>query len=122
MSIKIFHEISKAVYTNRYETLGLVTIDDISTMKTIILNVIPHDGFHKDIQYNITLKYHDDNSWPYLYIDSDIFNQIKTLRYINNKGKNGDHKGICIKNLSNGYSFHKYFNQYCDNKWEIYIY
>jgi hypothetical protein len=122
MSIKLFHAISKSIYSDQYKDLGLVFIDEESTIHNIILSVFPKDGFHKDIQYIITLKFQNDDSWPLVYIDSEIFDKIKTERYIQNKGKSGTHKGICIKNLSHAYSFHKYFKQICDNKWDVYIY
>lgn len=51
-----------------------------------------------------------------------IFDKIKTAQYLQNKGKVGTHKGVCIKNLGYGYNFKKKFRELCDNKWENYIY
>ena len=43
------------------------------------------------------------------------------LKQINiyKKGKVGQHKSICIKNMGYGYIFNKYFKNLCGNKWEI---
>jgi hypothetical protein len=71
-----------------------------------------------DFSHIITLKF--NNGWPYIFIDSNIYDQIKTKKYINGYQGN-EHKGICIKNLSYGYSFN-YFYKYCDGKWQNYIY
>jgi len=95
-----------------YNDLGKVEIiidNNELSLDSIKFMVIPFEGIHKNVKYIVTLKYQKDNNWPLVFIESDIFNKIKTKQYLKNKGKVGDHKGICIKN-------------YCNNKWENYIY
>ena len=86
------------------------------------IQVIPNEGIHAKVYYTITLKFQEQGSWPVVNIDSEIFDKIKTSQYLQNKGKVGTHKGICIKNLGYGYNFDKNYTQLCDNKWENYIY
>ncbi len=120
MENKRFLDISKAIYTNYYTNLGEIDIEDDSTLECIKIKVIPHEGIHSNKPYKITLKFTDD--WPLIYIDSELFDKIKTPRYLKNHGKNGSHKGICIHNFSYGYSFNKNFKELCNNKWDNYIY
>ena len=117
---KRFLDISKAIYKNYYADLGEIDIDDDFTIECIKINVIPHEGIHSNKSYKITLNFTE--GWPLIYIDSEIFDKIKTPNYLKNKGRNGSHKGICIQNFSYGYSFNKNFKELCDNKWENYIY
>ena len=70
----------------------------------------------------MTLKFQKESGWPLVFIDSEIFDRIKTVQYVYNVGKTGAHKGICIKNMSYGYNFNRNFIKLCDNKWENYIY
>jgi hypothetical protein len=119
---KIFHNIIRSIYTNYYIDLGNVTCDENSTCEILKINVVPYNGIHKDKQYVITLNFIDENSWPLVYIDSEIYDKVKTNQYIKNKGKNGNHKGICIKNLSYSYPFDKNFKELCNNEWKNYIY
>ena len=100
----------------------IIIDNDEMILNFIKFIVIPFEGIHKNVKYIVTLKYQEDNNWPLVFIDSVIFNKIKTKQYLKNKGKVGDHKGICIKNLSYGYAFKKHFKNYCNNKWENYIY
>ena len=120
--IKRFHDISKAIYGNYYSDLGKTEITEDSTLKDIKIKVIPNEGIHKDIEYILTIKFQKEATWPFIYIDSEIFDKIKTNQYKENIGKVGDHKGICIKKLGYAYSFKKNFKDLCDNKWENYIY
>jgi len=36
--------------------------------------------------------------------------------------REGQHKGICIKNFCYGYNFTKNFKKFCNNEWKNYIY
>jgi len=106
--LKRFHSISKYNYSD----LGQVDILDESTLDIMKIVCTPYEGIHKDISYTLTIKFQEDEQWPFIYIDSEIFDKIKT----------NNCKGICIKKLSYGYSFRKNFRELCDNKWENYIY
>jgi hypothetical protein len=114
-------QISKAVYGKYYEDLGETEILDDVTIEEMKIKVTPHEGFHKKKEYRITLKF-KENDWPLVFVDSELFDKIKTPQYNQNKGKVGSHKGICIKRLGHGYAFHTNFKKLCDNKWENYIY
>jgi hypothetical protein len=90
-----FHAIIKSVSSNYYNVqneltfernLGLVEISDDSTLEIIKIKVIPYDGFHKDIEYIITLKFQELDNFPFIYIDSEIYDKIKTTKYLKNKG------------------------------------
>ena len=116
-----FQNISKSIYTGYYSDLGETDIMEESTLENIKITCIPHEGIHEKLQYIITIKFQDEN-WPLVYIDSEIYDKIKTNQYLQEKGKVGEHKGICIKNLSYGYNFNKNFKNLCDNKWQNYIY
>jgi hypothetical protein len=120
--IKRFHNISKAVYSNFFSDLGITEITDNTTLEDIKIKVIPNEGIHANLEYTITIKFQEEGNWPYVYIDSEIFDKLKTNQYLKNKGKVGIHKGICIKNLGYGYNFNNNFKEVCDNKWENYIY
>ena len=121
-SARRFHSICKAVYTDYFKDLAKVEISNESTLEIFKIKVIPNYGIHSDIEYIITIKFQESNTWPLVYVDSIIFDKIKTLQYLQNRGKQGDHKGICIKNMAYGYCFNKNFKNICDNKWENYIY
>jgi len=119
---KRFHNILKAIYSNYYSDLGVVEMTDDSTLEEIKIKVIPNEGIHAKIEYTITIKFQEEGVWPFVYVDSEIFDKIKTSQYLQNKGKIGSHKGVCIKNLGYAYNFNKNFRELCDNKWENYIY
>jgi hypothetical protein len=120
---KKYYEISSAISNEYYVDLGLVDFheenDDMSLLK---INVLPHEGIHKGKQYCITLKFQDDNEWPSIFIDSEIFDKIKTNQYLNNQGTTGAHKGICIKNFCYAYPFKKNFKERCGEQWKNYLY
>ena len=97
--IKRFHNISKAIYGNFFSDLGITEITDDSTLEDIKIKVIPNEGIHSNLEYTITIKFQEEGNWPLVYIDSEIFDKIKTNKYLKNKGKVGVHKGVCIKNL-----------------------
>lgn len=120
--LKRFRDITKAVYRGYYTDLGNTDILDESTLENIKLRVVPHEGVHHDVNYIITIKFQEEGNWPLIYIDSEIFDKIKSVRYLSNKGKVGSHKGICIKNMGHGYNFNKNFKDKCGNMWENYIY
>ena len=120
--IKRFHNISKAIYGNFFSDLGITEITDDSTLEDIKIKVIPNEGIHSNLEYTITIKFQEEGNWHLVYIDSEIFDKIKTNQYLKNKGKVGLHKGVCIKNLGYGYNYNKNFKELCDNKWENYIY
>jgi hypothetical protein len=120
MELQRYRQILLSFNNNYYDNLGIVNFIDTDDMNIIKFSVKPFEGFHKDVEYIITLKF--NSGWPYIFIDSNIYDQIKTKKYINGYGYHGnEHKGICIKNLSYGYSFN-YFYKYCDGKWQNYIY
>ena len=121
-SKKRFSNISKAIYGNYFTDLGMIEIKDESTLEDVKLKVIPNEGIHANIEYTITIRFQEEGKWPLVYIDSEIFDKIKTNQYLKNKGRVGSHKGICIKNLGYAYNFNKNFKKLCDNKWENYIY
>lgn len=126
-NIKWFKSIVKSLVSENYNNLGNITYDlENDDITKIIIKVIPYEGVHKDIEYTLTLKYRKDSNekttWPGIYVDSELFDKIKTDRYLKNNGKNGEHKGICIEKISYGYAFNKNFKLYCDNKWENYVY
>lgn len=122
--IKRFAHIVKVINTGYFNDLGKIelVIDNDMQIDIIKIKIIPYEGIHKDIEYIITIKFQEQNNWPLVYIDSEIYDKIKTKQYINNKGLYGEHKGICIKKISHGYPFNKNFKDLCDNKWENYIY
>ena len=120
--LKRFRSITKAVYTGYYTDLGETDLIEESTLENIKINVLPHEGVHKNLNYVITIKFQEEGNWPLIYIDSEIYDKIKTNQYLQGKGRVGGHKGICIKNLGYGYNFNKNFKNLCGNKWEDYIY
>lgn len=117
-----FRNISKSIYTGYYADLGQIDIMEESTLENMKLTCIPHEGIHAKLKYIITIKFQEDGNWPLVYIDSEIYDKIKTSQYLQNKGKVGQHKGICIKKLGYGYTFTTNFKKLCGNKWENYIY
>jgi hypothetical protein len=121
-SLKIFRDITKALYTGYYNDLGETELIDEDNLKIIKIRVVPHEGIHKNVNYIITIKFQEEENWPLVYIDSEIYDQIKTTQYLQEKGRVGIHKGICIKHISYAYNFNKNFKNLCGNKWENYIY
>jgi len=117
---KIYREIGIAVNNNAIP-FGETELLEESTTETIVINHTPSDGIHADIPYKLTLKLQADGSAPRIFIDSVIFDKIKTNQYNKNRGTNGDHKGICIKKFGYAYGFKKNFKLHCDNKWENYL-
>jgi hypothetical protein len=120
--LKRFQIISKSIYTDYYKDLGITDIIEESTLENIKIKCIPYEGIHKNLEYIITIKFQGDKNWPLVYIDSKIYDKIKTRQYLQEKGRVGHHKGICIKNLGYAYNFNINFTKLCDNKWENYIY
>ena len=118
---KIQKPIQNAMETNYYIELGSVEFVEQDTMESLKIKVIPQYGFHKNQEYFITLQLRT-NEWPLVFIDSVLFDTIKTAQYLKNKGRVGSHKGICIKNLSYAYNFPNNFKEYCNNQWEIYLF
>jgi hypothetical protein len=121
-SIKRFNNILKVIHSKYYSDLGEVEIIEYENIENIKIKVIPTEGIHAKLEYIITIKFQEEGNWTLVYIDSKLFDKIKTNQYLQNKGKVGPHKGICIKNFSYGYNFRKNFKELCDNKWENYIY
>jgi hypothetical protein len=120
--LKKYRTITKAIFTGYYADLGNVDIMEDSTLEIIKIKVTPFEGVHKNIEYIITIKFQEEGNWPLVYIDSKIYDKIKTVQYLQGKGRVGEHKGICIKNLGYSYNFNKNFKDLCGNKWENYIY
>jgi len=120
--LKRLQDISKSIYTGYYDDLGQTDIIEESTLENIKITCIPYEGIHAKIKYTITIKFQEDGNWPLVYIDTEIYDKIKTGQYLKERGKAGQHKGICIKNLGYGYNFNTNFETLCDNKWRNYIY
>jgi hypothetical protein len=120
--LRRFQTIAKAIHTNYYNDLGCIELLENSTLETMRIKVIPHEGIHKNVEYTITCEFQEVNNWPFIFIDSEIYDKIKTSQYLQHRGRTGTHKGICIKYLGYAYGFSKNFKNYCDNKWENYIY
>ena len=120
LALKRYRDIAKAVSDNKYEEQGEVELTGDSTTEVMRLIVVPRDGFHQGHPYTLTIKFYDPH-WPRLFIDSPIYDRIKTNQYWNNQGRVGEHKGICIKQFSYCYTFDKHFKNLCDNKWEAYV-
>ena len=112
--IQRFRSVIKAVSGGYYEHLGATEIMDESTLETIKVKVVPHEGIHQNMEYFITLKFEEGSDWPRVFIDSEIYDKIKTSAYLQNRGRVGTHKGICIKNMSYGYPFNKNFKDVGD--------
>ena len=122
-SQKTYHNILKAVHDDFYKDLGKIEFIENENVTEIQIKVRPHEGIHKDKEYNLRLKFQTISlAWPYVFIDSPIYDPIKTERYIKDSGKNGSHKGICIRNIGYGYAFTKNFKNYCNNDWKNYLY
>lgn len=121
MSMKRFCAISKSIYGRKYVDLGETEILEDSTIEVLKIKVIPHEGVHKNKEYVLTLQFQDEG-WPLIFVDSELFDKIKTPQYVQKKGKVGTHKGICIKRFSHGYAFQKNFKELCNNQWDNYIY
>jgi hypothetical protein len=121
MSMKRMYTLVKAIEENKYQDLGKIEMREESTLDTFRVTVTPYEGVHKDLPYELTLCFKREG-WPKIMIDSPLFDQIKTKQYIHNRGKVGEHKGICIQYLGYGYLFHKYFPLLCDSRWDNYLY
>ena len=121
-SLQRFRDITSAVCMGHYTNLGETELMNEDNIENIKIRVVPHEGFHKNINYIITIKFQEDGKWPLIYIDSEIYDKIKTNQYIQDNGKVGQHKGICIKKISYGYNFNNNFKIICGNKWKNYIY
>jgi hypothetical protein len=120
-----FRNIVNKINDDYYKDLGKVELysSEENTLENLKIKVIPHEGIHKNIEYILTIKFQELSSWPFVYIDSVLYDKIKTDRYLKNQGHLGsEHKGICIKNMGYGYVFSKNFKEICGNKWENYIY
>ena len=123
LSLKRLSDITKAIYTGYYSDLCIIElINEDITLENIKISIVPHEGLHKNVNYIITINFQEEGKWPLIYINSEIYDKIKTNQYLQEKGKNGKHKGICIKNISYSYNFNKNFQNLCGNKWENYIY
>ena len=121
-SLKRFHDIIKAICAGDYTDLGETEYIEEYNLENIKISVVPHEGVHKHVKYLITIKFQEEGNWPLVYIDSDIYDKIKTKNYLQEKGRVGQHKGICIKKIGYGYKFNTNFKNVCGNKWENYIY
>lgn len=118
---KIQKPIQDAIESNHYVDLGSVEYIDLENTTMMKIKVIPSYGFHKGQEYFITLQLRT-NEWPLVFIDSVLFDTIKTIQYLKNKGRSGPHKGICIKLFSYAYKFPKYFKNICNSQWENYVF
>ena len=91
--LKRFRDISAGNYVD-YGQIDIIAEED--NLENIKITCIPYEGIHEKIKYTITLKFQEDGNWPLVYIDSEIYDKIKTGQYLKGKGKAGQHKGICI--------------------------
>lgn len=120
--IKRLYNIIKKINRGFYKDLAKVEYIENDNIKILKIKVTPFEGIHKNVSYIITCKFQGIRVWPHIFIDSKLYDKIKTRQYLQNKGRNGNHKGICIKKMSHGYNFNTYFEYLCGNKWENYIY
>ena len=119
--LKRLSVIAKAIENNKYADLGVVERIENDSRDVMVLKVIPHEGIHAKIPYIITVKF-KENTHPNVYIDSEIYDKIKTPQYLSGTGRwNKEHRGICIKLFSHG-NFTTTFEKVCNNKWSNYIY
>jgi len=51
------YDIMKSVNNEYYSDLGVVEINEESNIEKMIIEVTPHEGFHKEKKYFITLSY-----------------------------------------------------------------
>ena len=117
--------INRAMYNDdRIASLGEVGFKTPpETTEEQIIRCIPHEGEHKDKQYEITLKWGCGCGWPHVFIDSPIYDPRKTSQMRQNKGWRGaEHKGICFKDMTHGYAFKKHIKKKFANNWGNYIY
>ena len=110
--LKRYLNIRTSINTCYYADLGQVDVIEENTLDNIKLSCIPHEGIHANLIYIITIKFQGDGEWPLVYIDSEIYDKIKTSQYLKGKGKSGEHKGICIHNLGHVYTFTTNFIKY----------
>ena len=110
-----------AIAEGYYNDLAKVNYINTGSINKLELHVKPYEGIHSNIPYHLIIKF-INNDWPRIFVNSLIFDKIKTNQYLNNQEIHGEHKGICIKNFSYGYAFRKNFKKYCANKWKNYIY
>ena len=118
--MKKFCCISKAIYWNYYENIANVW--NLRWKHARTYKNKSNSIWRNSRKYRILNIRNSESEWPYIYIYSEIFDKIKTKQYLHNIGKNGIHKGICIKNLSHSYNFCNNFKNFCNNKWENYFY
>lgn len=114
----ILSTIKKYDYKNYFD--GNIEIDESTNMSEIVLNIIPNNGFHANLTIILTLKI-SDQCFPLIYVDSPIYDKLKTKNYINNQGSLGEHKGICIHKLYRNEGFYKNFKILCNNEWKNYV-
>jgi hypothetical protein len=121
--LRRFANIVRSVESNYFDDLGKIelVVED-ENIDVIKFKITPNEGLHQNLEYIMTIKFREINQWPLVYIDSGIYDRIKTKQYLANRGFDGCHKGICIKNLSHAYNFQKNFKELCGEKWENYIY
>ena len=120
--LKRIKNIWTSIDTGYYADLGQTAFLEESTLENIKISCIPHEGIHAKLTYTITIKFQGDGEWPLVYIDSEIYDKIKSTRYLTGKGKSGEHKGVCSKYLGQRYTFTTNFEKRCGNIWENYIY
>ena len=119
---KIIRIIGNTIQERYYSDLAEVELSDESNLKEMILKVTPCEGFHANVEYTLSIKFQDEEGWPFIHIYSNIFDKITSAQYKNNTGYRGaaDHRGICIHQFSH-LSFRKNFKKLCYNKWEVYV-
>ena len=78
---KVFRSIGRAIRSDMYKDLGLVEMVEDCSLDAIQFDVVPHEGVHKGIPYRITLKIDNIQNWPKLFVDSAIYDRIKTSQY-----------------------------------------
>ena len=97
--MKRFYNIIKSFENKYYNDLGTTKLLETDNLNNIKIKVTPYEGIHKNIPYYITLNFPniENNQFPKISIDSIIYDKIKTSRYINNIGFNGEHKSSQVK-------------------------
>tara|TARA_Y100000593_G_C4288668_1_gene327032 strand:- start:631 stop:1059 length:429 start_codon:yes stop_codon:yes gene_type:complete len=114
----------KEIITKDYTPLGSVEINlKDENLNFYIISVKTNFGWHKDKEFILNLKFNDTESWPRITLDSELFRPYFTKNYLENKGFRGtEHKGICVKHISYGYSYNHNFKKYCVRNWGNYVF
>lgn len=76
--IKRFAHLVKIINSKYFSDLGNIEFIMDEKNQIEIIKIIPHKGIHKDIQFILTIKFQEHDKWPFVYIDYEIYDKIKT--------------------------------------------